>query len=149
MKTRRDFIKISSLGLGAVALAPGKLNILGDAQAEMSGADSEKLFRTPTYCEICFWKCAGWTYLNEKKEILKVEGNEKDLHCNGRFCPRGTGGIGSYYDKDRLTKPLIREGKPGNQTFREATWDEAFNVIAKKLQLIAKDYGPENVALIN
>jgi thiosulfate reductase/polysulfide reductase chain A len=148
MKTRRDFIKISSLGLGAVALAPGQLNIFEGSQANVNGNASGQLFRTPTYCEICFWKCAGWTYVNEKNEIIKVEGNDDDLHCNGRLCPRGTGGVGSYYDDDRLTKPLIRMEKDGKQTFREASWDEALDLIARRLREIKQEYGPECVALI-
>ncbi|MCF7843095.1 MAG: hypothetical protein K9N11_09645, partial [Lentisphaeria bacterium] len=47
--------------------------------------------RTPTYCEVCFWKCAGWVHHNEDGKIWKITGNEEDPHCNGRFCPRGTG----------------------------------------------------------
>jgi thiosulfate reductase/polysulfide reductase chain A len=147
MKTRRDFIKISSLGLGVATLSASKLNLFESLKSE-EDHETEKLFRQPTYCEICFWKCAGWTYFNEKKKIIKVIGNDKDQHSNGRFCPRGTGGIGAYYDEDRLTKPLIREGKAGSQTFREASWDEAFTVIADKLKKIAAESGPENVALI-
>ncbi|MCK7535192.1 MAG: hypothetical protein MZV63_31510 [Marinilabiliales bacterium] len=26
-------------------------------------------------------------------------------NCNGRFCPRGTGGVGMYHDEDRLKHP--------------------------------------------
>ena len=65
--------------------------------------------RTPTYCEVCFWKCAGWVYKDEKGAIKKIIGNNEDLNCNGRFCPRGTGGVGMYYDEDRLRTPLIQD----------------------------------------
>ena len=148
MKTRRDFIKISSLGLGAVALSSNGLNLFEGGIADGTNKEADQLFRTPTYCEICFWKCAGWTYRNQKNEIVKVEGNEIDQHCSGRFCPRGTGGPGSYYDDDRLTKPLIRIEKDGEQTFKEASWDEALSLIAEKLNGIAEKHGPESVALI-
>jgi thiosulfate reductase / polysulfide reductase chain A len=54
-------------------------------------------------------------------------------NCNGRLCPRGTGGVGMYYDEDRLKTPLIRVTAPdGKQTFREASWDEALDVVAQK-----------------
>jgi thiosulfate reductase/polysulfide reductase chain A len=147
MKTRRDFIKISSIGAGALALGTSKVTFF-DKLFDNEDPGSEKLFRQPTYCEICFWKCAGWTYFNEKNEIKKIVGNENDLHSLGRFCPRGTGGIGAYNDEDRLLKPLIRVGEPGEQQFKEVSWDEAFEFIADKLKNIADESGPENVALI-
>ncbi len=88
--------------------------------------------RTPTYCEVCFWKCAGWVYKNDQGAIQKITGNAEDMNCNGRFCPRGTGGVGMYYDEDRLKTPLIRTEERGKQSFREATWDEAFDYIFRK-----------------
>jgi len=103
--------------------------------------------RTPTYCEVCFWKCAGWVYKDENGRIKKVIGNDLDPNCNGRFCPRGTGGIGMYYDEDRLKTPLIRKEIDGNQTYVEASWDEAFELIAAKMKQIKKEHGPESTAL--
>ena len=71
----------------------------------------------------------------------------EDQHSNGRFCPRGTGGVGMYNDEDRLKTPLIRTGERGEFKFREATWDEALDVVAEKMKRIAKEHGPECVAL--
>ena len=90
------------------------------------------LKRTPTYCEVCFWKCAGWVYKNSEGKIWKIVGNEEDQHCNGRFCPRGTGGVGMFYDEDRLKTPLIRVEERGKQVFREATWDEALELYCRQ-----------------
>ncbi len=109
----------------------------------------ETLTRTPTYCEVCFWKCAGWVHKDEEGKIRKITGNEEDPHCNGRLCPRGTGGVGMYYDGDRLKTPLIREGKPGSQYFRKASWDEALDLIAEKLLKVKKEHGPECLALFS
>jgi thiosulfate reductase / polysulfide reductase chain A len=52
-----------------------------------------------------------------------------------------------YYDEDRLKTPLIRTGEPGSQTYREASWDEALGFIAKRLQEISSEHGPECIAL--
>jgi len=103
--------------------------------------------RIPTYCEICFWKCAGWIHKTADGRIKKITGNVDDPNCNGRLCPRGTGGVGMYYDEDRLTKPLIRTSDRGKDTFREASWDEALDYIAKRMREIADKYGPECTAL--
>ncbi len=146
--SRRDFIRISTLGIGGMAIANPVFNWLnGEVLTPDVLPGTYK--KVPTYCEVCFWKCAGWTHLNEKGEIWKITGNNDDPHCNGRLCPRGTGGIGMYNDEDRLKTPMIRTGSPGNQSFREATWDEAFEYIAKKMKRIAEEHGPECIALFS
>jgi len=109
----------------------------------------ETIKRIPTYCEVCFWKCAGWAHLNDKGDIWKLTGNDDDPHCNGRLCPRGTGGVGMYYDDDRLKTPLIRTEVDGKQIFKEASWNEAFDFIAKKMKKIADEHGPECIALFS
>ena len=148
MKTsRRDFIKITSLTAAGIMLTPHLAKLLAENGYDFKKFKRLNLKRFPTYCEICFWKCAGWVYTDEKGEIWKIIGNDDDPHCNGRLCPRGTGGVGMYYDEDRLKTPLIRTSERGKQTFREASWDEAFDYIAKKLKLISDKYGPETVAL--
>jgi len=147
--TRREFIKVSSLGLGGVALAGGGFSLsklFGENKHQ--GLDMSKLKRYPTYCDVCFWKCAAWTYVNENNEIKKIAGNDIDTHCRGRLCPRGTGGLGMYYDEDRLKTPLIRVEKDGKQTFREASWEEALDLIANKMIEIKSKYGPESFALL-
>lgn len=144
--SRRDFIRIASLGLGAAAAVGGGLHVAGKLFSD-DLIDSIFTTRTPTYCEVCFWQCAGWVHTDKDGVIRKVVGNKDDQHCNGRFCPRGTGGVGMYHDKDRLTKPLIRVGDKGSQTFREATWDEALGYIAEKMTKLADEFGPECTAL--
>jgi thiosulfate reductase/polysulfide reductase chain A len=113
MTNRRNFIKIAAYGAGAVAASGGFFGIAKAMSAAKAGALTVNLTRTPTYCEICFWKCAGWVYKNEDGSIWKIIGNDEDQHCNGRFCPRGTGGPGMYYDEERLETPLIRMEERG------------------------------------
>ncbi len=141
--TRRDFIKISSLGAGALAVAPS-LKWLSEKEFP---TDDTELKRTPMVCEVCFWKCAGWAYTDKDGKIRKLVGNEEDQHSNGRLCPRGTGGLGMYYDDDRLKYPLIRVEENGKQTFKRVSWDEALDFIAKKLKAVKEKYGPESLGL--
>lgn len=153
MKSRRDFIKISALGIGGVAIAGSTVKWVwgnkNENNSSVAASDLPSLTRYPTYCEICFWKCAGWVYLNEEGKIQKIIGNDQDPHCNGRLCPRGTGGPGMYHDPDRLKTPLIRIEENGRQTFREASWDEALNLVADRMKQIAAKYGPASMALFN
>ena len=153
MRTRRDFIKISSLGLGAAALTGGAVNwVVGANSSKNLSTGSQSSVsgkKVSTYCEVCFWKCAGWAYVTPNNQIQKIIGNADDPQCNGRLCPRGTGGVGMFSDPDRLKTPLMRVTKDGVQTYREASWDEALNFIATKMKAIAAKDGPESMALFN
>jgi thiosulfate reductase/polysulfide reductase chain A len=144
--TRRQFIRIAGLSAAGAAVLPFPLNILGGENTAGSAASAMADGLYPTYCEICFWKCAGMTHV-QNGEPVKVIGNSNDPLCNGRLCPRGTGGIGMYTDEDRLKTPLIRVEKDGKQTFREASWDEALDLIASRLTNLKEKYGPECTAL--
>ncbi len=150
MRTRRDFIKICSVGLGATALTGGAVKwVVGASSATTELKNFSGARRVPTYCEVCFWKCAGWSFVTENGQIQKIIGNRDDPQCKGRLCPRGTGGVGMFSDPDRLKTPLIRVTKDGIQTYQKATWDQALNLIATKMKSIAEKHGPESMALFN
>jgi len=149
---RRQFIKISSLGITGVAAATSTGlggSFLGIFDSADAGKDID-FKRTSTYCEVCFWKCGAWTNVDKEGNIVKIIGNDDDPHCNGRLCPRGTGGVGMYTDTDRLKTPLIRvKGADGAEdTFREASWKEALDLIASKMTDVKEKYGAESFALL-
>ena len=63
MATRRHFIRISAMGAGAVMAGAAGLKLLASEITDGRKASYVALTgRTPTYCEVCFWKCAGWVY---------------------------------------------------------------------------------------
>ncbi len=142
---RREFIKIAGTGAGAAAVGGSLYKVFGQTESP-DQPKTGKIHKTATYCEICFWKCAGWTYTVDGQP-WKIIGNDSDPNCNGRLCPRGTGGLGAYMDEERLRTPLIRTEKRGKQVFRKASWDEAFNYITGKMKKIADEHGPECIAL--
>ncbi|MDP3354220.1 MAG: molybdopterin-dependent oxidoreductase, partial [Flavobacteriaceae bacterium] len=151
VSSRRKFIKISALGLGGVAVTTSAFNFLGgktylDELVYSNVVENYK--KTATYCEVCFWKCAGWIYSDEENNIKKIIGNDNDFQCNGRLCTRGTGGVGMYTDPDRLKTPLIRDIVNGEETFREASWEEALTLVASKMKTVKEKHGAESIALI-
>ncbi len=150
VNSRRSFIKISALGASGIALTPLAFSSIneGALSENLLAEGTKNLKRTATYCEVCFWKCAAWAYTDEEGNVKKLVGNENDPHCNGRLCPRGTGGVGMYNDEDRLKTPLIRTTIDGKETFREASWDEALNLIASKFKAIKKKYGAESLGIL-
>lgn len=144
--SRRRFLQISgtTAGLAAAGSVAGGL-ARGGAVAE---APETGVRTVPTYCDICFWKCGAIAYVRDG-QLWKIEGNPADPLSRGRLCPRGTGGVGAHVDPDRLKAPLVRRQKRGQEEWAEVTWDEALSVVAKKLQKIKAEYGPEAVALFS
>lgn len=63
----------------------------------------------------------------------------------GRICLRGWHGHEVASSPDRLKTPLIKN----NGQFHEASWDEAFGLIASRLQEIRQRYGPDALAFLN
>lgn len=148
MMNRRDFIKLVGLSAGALAATTtGLVAFIDDRAVKIASEASSASFRTATYCEICFWKCAGWVYKTDQGDLWKITGNDDDQHSNGRFCPRGTGGVGMYLDENRLKRPMIRVEERGKQVFREVSWTEALDYTAGKLKSIAETHGPDSIAL--
>ena len=150
MASRRQFLKLSTIGIGGMTVGMGACKYIDDFSDIKNNPETltVNLTRTPTYCEICFWKCAGWVYKTKEGQIWKIIGNDEDQHSNGRFCPRGTGGVGMYTDEDRLKTPMIRTGERGEFKFREASWDEALDLVAENMKKVAAEHGPECIALL-
>jgi thiosulfate reductase/polysulfide reductase chain A len=144
--SRRRFLKVTTGAVGAAAAATQVEPIARVARA----ADAAKgsVVEIPTYCEMCFWRCGGIAYVRDGK-LWKFEGNPRDPQSRGRLCPRGTGAVGSHYDRDRLQKPLIRTGERGKEAWKAVTWDEAFTYIAERMNRIKAEHGPESIAMFN
>jgi len=146
---RREFIRISSYGMGGAALLGGLttdwFHLYGGGIPD-PGTDGDRI--VPTFCEMCFWKCGVLAHVKDGR-VTKIQGNPRDPLSQGHLCPRGTAGTGLLYDPDRLKTPLIRVEKRGSQEFQEASWDSALNVVAENFLKIKEEHGPEAVALFS
>jgi formate dehydrogenase major subunit len=117
----------------------GPILALSEVESAMR---EQRVKRTKTVCTYCGVGCSFdiWT---KDRHILKIEPAEGP--ANGiSTCVKGKFGWDYVNAKDRLTKPLIREG----ETFREATWQEALDLIAGKLSAIKNEHGPDAIGLI-
>lgn len=93
-----------------------------------------------TTCAYCGVGCQMWLHVKDGR-ITKVSAVEVAAPNDGRLCSKGRFGYDFIYSEDRLTTPLIRE----NSSFREASWDEALDLIASRfLEIIAK-HGPDAI----
>lgn len=125
----------------AVEPATGFIPII--AVSELDAAmRKQDVRRTKTVCTYCGVGCSFemWT---RGRDILKVEPSEGP--ANGvSTCVKGKFGWDFVNHEDRLTTPLIRE----NGRFREASWDEALGLVARRFAEIRDAHGPDALGFI-
>ncbi len=140
--TRRDFLKAGGAAFGAVALGQFIPPLVAEAARKSGMLDAAGSGYIATMCEMCVWRC-GVLAKVEAGRVVKLEGNPDHPHSNGNLCPRGQSGLMNTYDLDRVLTPLVRVGKRGQGLFRKASWDEALDLVAKKMLDIRQKYGAE------
>lgn len=140
--SRREFLRIAGASLGALAI--GQLLPIHVAKAAQQAGmlDVNGNGYIPTMCEMCVWRCGVRAKVKEGR-VVKLEGNPEHPHSLGHLCARGQSGLMNTYDPDRVLTPLIRVGQRGEGKFRPASWDEALDLVAGKMQEIKDKYGPE------
>lgn len=116
------------------------LMAISDVEAEMR---KDRIKKTKTVCTYCGVGCSFevWT---KGRDILKVEPSPEAPANQISTCVKGKFGWDFVNSGERLTKPLIREA----DGFREATWEEALNVISTKFKETIEQRGPEKLAFI-
>lgn len=89
-----------------------------------------------TVCPYCGCGC-NITLHVRRNEVIRVSSREDSIN-EGWLCPKGRFGYSFINSPERLKTPLIKEkGK-----FREASWDEAIDLIASKFKRIRSKHGP-------
>ncbi len=91
------------------------------------------------FCEAC----CGLEITVAEGRVKRIRGNATDIFSRGYLCPKGVALKDLHEDPDRLRKPLIK--RDGH--FMEATWDEAFAEIERRLPPIIAKHGADSVAL--
>ncbi|MET9592428.1 molybdopterin oxidoreductase family protein [Streptomyces sp. NPDC006516] len=93
-------------------------------------------------CPLCEATC-GLTLTIEGTTVTGARGDRDDVFSQGFICPKGASFGGLDADPDRLRTPLIRT----DGVLREATWDEAFDVIAAKIPALIAEHGKQAVGV--
>jgi formate dehydrogenase alpha subunit len=127
-----------------------------------TGALVPKFEKTPTkevetICPYCGVGCSLYLGIRSNK-IVSARGNPDGSTNKGSLCVKGRWGYDFIAHPERLTTPLIRiSGTPRGaahdgqvrEIFREATWDEALEMVSKKLLKIKQTYGPDSLAALS
>lgn len=94
-----------------------------------------------TTCPYCGVGCQLNLHVKDGR-IVKVTGVEDAAPNKGRLCVKGRFGFDFIYSEDRLKTPLIKE----DGHFREATWDEALDLVTDRFKDIIEQHGPDALA---
>ncbi len=116
-----------------VAVCP--VEALQEVDAVGKGRDAE-FEHIPVVCVYCGVGCR-FDLATKGGQVIKIQ-TRAEYEPNGiSTCVKGKFGYKFIADKRRLTVPLIKEdGK-----FREASWDEALDLIARRLGEVRDKYG--------
>src|SRR5512146_2282067 len=134
--SRRDFLKLASVGAATTAVLTG------------CGPESRYVTREPytkmpeynlnglstyyaTTCRECSAGC-GIVVRTFQGRALKVEGNKDNPINQGKTCARGQVTLQGLYNPDRVTDPIQRKSR-GSADATKMTWDEAVKVVADAL----------------
>ena len=140
--SRRDFLKMGAAASAALAVGRFIPPQVAQAARQAGHLNAQGDGFVPSMCEMCVWRCGLIAKVKDGR-VVKLEGNPEHPHSKGNLCPRGQSGLMNTYDPDRVLTPLIRVGKRGEGKFRKASWDEALDLTAHKMQEIKDKYGPE------
>jgi predicted molibdopterin-dependent oxidoreductase YjgC len=111
-----------------------------DARYKVRQWDTCKVRTTCSYCGV---GCQLYLHVKDNR-VVKVTGVEDVGPNYGSLCVKGRFGYHFISSPERLTDPMIKE----NGQFRKASWDEALNLVAKKLGDIKEKNGADSIGVL-
>jgi anaerobic selenocysteine-containing dehydrogenase len=99
-----------------------------------------KAYRICPFCEAC----CGLEIELEQQRVVRIRADQRDVFSNGFLCPKAIGLKELHDDPDRLRTPLIKR----DGVFVEASWDEAYAEIERRLPPVIAAGGANAVATV-
>lgn len=133
--TRREFIKLSSLGGVAASVLGFDLT---PAYAQTQALKIARTTETRSTCPYCSVSCGviihtiGDRAKNVTAEVVHVEGDPDHPINRGTLCPKGSSLEQEITNNRRLTRPQVR--RPGSDHWEDISWDNAINEIARAVK---------------
>jgi anaerobic dimethyl sulfoxide reductase subunit A len=101
--------------------------------------------RLPTFCgKDCGGNACPLLAIVRDGRVERLERNPAG-GPDRKPCPRGYALHNSHYAPERLLSPLLTDGPRGSGRYREASWDEALDLVARRLGGIRTRHGPASV----
>lgn len=99
--------------------------------------------KVKSVCPYCGVGCQMELHVDRKNnKIVRVNGVEGSPVNDGMLCVKGRFGYDFVDHEERLTSPMIRND---DGSFRKATWDEALDLVATRLNDIKAKHGPDKI----
>ena len=97
--------------------------------------DRRRYWIIPSICFNCESACGILAYVDkEQLTVRKIEGNPLHPGSRGRTCAKGVVTPNQLDDPDRILHPLRRDGERGSGKWRQVSWDEALDDIARRIR---------------
>ena len=134
--TRRQFVKATAVALASAAAAGTLSSLVGCASGSAQGGAQAEGQKFTAVCRFCGCGCGVICEVRDNK-LISVTGDPDNESNRGLNCVKGYYLAKIMYGDDRLTVPLIRDDASTKGTaegLREATWDEALELVSAKLK---------------
>ncbi|RJP80895.1 MAG: molybdopterin oxidoreductase [Desulfobacteraceae bacterium] len=99
-------------------------------------------------CGLCFHSpgCGVIVTFDDENRIDRLE-PDPDAPAGKVLCPISASAKEIIYGGHRLTRPLKRTGPKGTHSFEPVSWDEAYDIMVRKLNALKDQHGPETVGI--
>ncbi len=92
-------------------------------------------------CRMCLHGCGILVHVVDGVAV-KIDPDPENPDNLGVLCPRGNSGLARHYDRNRITKPLMRTNPEkhwdADPKWKETTMDHALEIVAEELKRIHK-----------
>src|SRR3989442_8789846 len=130
--TRRDFLKLTTLGGAAATLFGFDLK---PAYAQLRTLKIARANETRSTCPYCSVSCGVIIYTigdrakNVTPQVVHVEGDPDHPINRGTLCPKGASLEQDILNERRLLKPQVR--RPGSDHWEDIGWDQTLDEIGR------------------
>ena len=97
-----------------------------------------------TTCSYCGVGCSLDVHVKDER-VTHITPSAAGSANRGHTCVKGRFAHQFAHSDDRLRTPLIKE----NGTFREASWDEALDLVARRFTELLDTHGPDAISVIS
>jgi anaerobic selenocysteine-containing dehydrogenase len=111
-------------------------------EAADAAAGTRVVQRICPLCEACCGLSLTLSGDGPQARVDAIRGDEQDVFSHGYLCPKAVALKDLEDDPDRLRQPLVKRGG----RFVEATWDEAYAEIARRLPPLVAEHGRDALA---
>jgi thiosulfate reductase/polysulfide reductase chain A len=135
---RRSFLKYTSAGASFLAVDRVFGNLFAAQSTFEKGGyvdrcTEKRVKGVPTTCTGCFAHCGMVAYVADG-QLMKISGNPAHPVNKGTLCTAGQASVYKLYDPERVTKPLVKAGKRGQNRWKEVTWEAALAIAAENIR---------------